>query len=313
MKRFFFFASFFLFFSSVLCGCGNPLYHETEIAMGTFVEVVSADPRAAAITFREFRRLDKIFSLYDETSELSRLNKTGELHVSDDLFEVVKKAKEAYVKTDGAFDATVGPLALLWKKAIRDGRLPDDSEVRRALSRVGMDKVALDEVSRTISLASGVMLDLGGIAKGYAVDKAVAKLREAGINSALVNAGGNMFCLGKNQGRPWRVGIRDPRIAHYLKGKIALEDRGVSTSGDYEQFFIRDKKRYSHIIDIKTGYPADSGIVSATVTAPDAMTADILSTTLVVTGKERGFSVLKRFPGASARLIDAQGDCHPAS
>lgn len=310
MKRFFFFVPFFFLFSSVLCGCGKPLYRETEIVMGTFVEAASSEPRAAGIAFREFRRLDKIFSLYDETSELSRLNKTGELEVSDDLFEVVKKAKEAYVKTDGAFDATVAPLALLWKKAIRENRVPAEADVRKALSSVGMEKVDLDEASRTIRLASGVMLDLGGVAKGYAVDRAVAKLRDAGIASALVNAGGNMFCLGKNQGRPWRVGIQDPRIAHHLKGRLELEDRGVATSGDYEQFFIWNQKRYSHIIDTKTGYPADSGIVSATVTAPDALTADILSTTLVVVGKEKGSSVLKRFPGASAKLIDAEGGFH---
>jgi thiamine biosynthesis lipoprotein len=298
---------FFLFSALIFLalGCGKPLFRDSEFTMGSFVEVISPDPRAKAIVFNEFNRLDKVFNLFDDNSELSRLNRTGGLIASEDLFAILVKSKEFYEVSAGAFDVTVEPLSLLWKRAIKKSELPKEDDIKDALDLVGFDSVYLDENTRQVRfLKFGVKIDLGGIAKGYAVDKAVSKLKEAGVSSAVVNAGGNMYCLGANSSKAWRVGIQDPRVAKNLIRKIELKDSGVSTSGDYEQFFVFQNKRYSHIINPKTGYPAESGIISATVVAGGALTADALSTSIVVLGREKGRKLIKRFPGVYAKVID---------
>ncbi len=299
----------FLFFC--IAGCAKPLHKDAEFTMGTYVEVVSSDPRACSIVFSEFRRLERIFNLFNETSELSRLNDRGTLAASPELFELVKKAKEYCELTDGALEVTIAPVSLLWKKAIKNKELPKEEEIKGLLSLVGCDSIYLDEKTSTITLLKpGAKIDLGSIAKGFAVGRAVRLLKDAGISSAVVNAGGKLYCLGKNNKRSWQVGIRDPRALEQVEGRFECEDLAVATSGDYEQFFLFKNKRYSHIINPKTGYPADSGIVSATVTAPDALTADALATALIVLGKDKGSVVIKRFPGTSAKLIDEDGTIH---
>jgi len=291
-----------------LTGCGKPLGRDSEFLMGTFVEVVSSDTRAKDIVFSEFKRLEGIFNLFDKDSELYRLNASGSLTASPELFDVLKNAKQFYEETKGAFDVTIAPLSLRWKVAITNQEAPKDDEIKKLMGLVGFDYVYLDEKTRTVRLLkSGGSIDLGGIAKGYAVDKAIARLRQAKIVSAIVNAGGNLYCLGDNNGAPWQAGIQDPRQANHLLTRIAVKDKGVSTSGDYEQFFIYKNKRYSHIIDPRTGYPADSGIIAATVVASDALTADALSTALIILGKDRSTELLKHFPGVSAKLVDTSG------
>ena len=291
-----------------LSGCSKALHKDSEFLMGTFVEVVSNDTRAKDIVFSEFKRLEGIFNLFDKDSELYRLNASGSLVVSPELFEVLKNAKQFYERTEGAFDVTIAPLSLRWKIAIKDQEPPKDDEIKKLIGLVGFDYVYFDEKTRNVRLLkSGGSIDLGGIVKGYAVDKAIAKLRQAKIASAIVNAGGNLYCLGDNNGASWQAGIQDPRQEKHLLTRIAVKDKGVSSSGDYEQFFIYKNKRYSHIIDPRTGYPADSGIIAATVVADDALTADALSTALIILGLDRSSELLKRFPGVSAKLIDASG------
>ncbi len=298
----------FYFYLLTLVGCGKPLHKDSEFLMGTFVEVISRDTRAKDIVFSEFKRLEGIFDLFDEKSELHRLNLYGFLTASPELFDVLKKAKQFYERTNGAFDVTIAPLSLRWKSAIKNQEAPKDDEIKKFMGLVGFDYVYLDDKTRNVRLLkSGGSIDLGGIAKGYAVDKAIAKLRQAKIVSAIVNAGGNLYCLGDNNGAPWQAGIQDPRQERHLLSRIAVKDKGVSTSGDYEQFFIYKNKRYSHIIDPRTGYPADSGIIAATVVASDALTADALSTALIILGIDKSSELLKRFPGASAKLIDSSG------
>ena len=293
---------------SALSGCSKPLYRESEFRMGSFIEVISNDSRASGIVFAEFKRLEAIFNLYDESSELSRLNLLGDLVVSQELFDILDKSKKFYELTDGAFDVTVAPLSFLWKKAINKKQLPQEADVKIALISVGSDYLYLDQKNLKVRLLKeGGRIDLGGIAKGYAVDCAVAKLKEAHIASALVNAGGNMFCLGTNGKKSWSIGIQNPRKAGAVIEQLELRNKAVSTSGDYEQFFIFQNKRFSHIINPKTGYPADTGIVSATVIASDATTADALSTACVVLGLQKSGEVLKRFPDVKAKLVDEHG------
>lgn len=291
------------------CGCQKPLHKETEFYMGTFVEVISEEPRASAIVFDEFRRLDNIFNLFNEESELSKLNARGHIQASSDLFSVLQESKKFFEATDGAFDVTIAPVALLWKEAIGRREVPEPLKIQEAMARVGFGYVYLDEENKTVRLLKeGAMIDLGGIAKGYAVDQAIAKLREAGVTSALVNAGGNLYCLGKNQRRLWRVGLRNPRLRKHLIERFTLKDEAVATSGDYEQYFIENSRRYSHLIDPKTGQPSTSGITSATVIAPNATTADALATAFSVTDIETTRQILSGLSGVGVQLVDAKGN-----
>lgn len=278
--------------------------------MGTYAEVTALDLKAFDIVFDELQRLEKIFSLFDDASELSRLNAAGRIQASEDLYQVLKLSQRYYELTGGAFDVTIAPVSLLWKKAIKSGALPSDEALAQARPLVGFDQVYLEDATRSVRLMrDGMKIDLGGIAKGYAVDQAAARLKEAGIDSALINLGGNMYGLGhaRGRGRAWKVGVQDPRREKSILGEADLVDRGISTSGDYEQFFIYQNKRYSHIIDPKTARPAASGIIAATVLASRAATADALSTACVLLGREKAFDLLQPLPDAQATLIGEDG------
>lgn len=152
-------------------------------------------------------------------------------------------------------------------------------------------------------IASGVKVDLGAIAKGYALDCALKKLKENNITSCLINIGGQIYCLGDRFGKPWKIAIQSPRGKDFVDF-LELKDAGVATSGDYEQYFVKDNARYSHILNPKTGYPANSGIISATVITNNNLVADALSTAIFVLGKEKGMELIKKFPGTKVKIID---------
>jgi len=291
-----------------MTGCQKPLYQETQFIMGTFVEVKSTDVRASAIVFDEFKKLEAIFNLFDRNSELSRLNDSQRGTVSEPLFHIIQRAREFYRRTDGAFDVTVGPAAMLWKKAIASKTLPAPEAVAQALSLVGSDFIYLDAKTReVVLLKSGMRIDLGGIAKGFALDRAVRKLKDARIDSALINAGGNVYCLGRNRRALWRVGVQDPFHEGKVVDELALTNKAAATAGDYQQYAEINGRRYSHIIDPKTGRPARSGIVSATIIASDAAASDALSTACVVLGLEKSRKLLSRFADTKAVLVAADG------
>jgi len=296
---------FLLFTFSFLSGCQNkPLYKDTQVMMGTFVEVVSADKRAAGIAFAEIQRIENLLSKYNPRSEVSQLNKLGKLKVSPEAFYIIKKAIEFWRLSDGAFDITVVPLADLWGFTDKKYKLPKDQKIRNVLNLIGSDKIILQDKDNVVKFRiPGIKIDLGAIAKGYAVDCAVKKLKEAGINSCLINAGGQIYCLGDNFGTPWKVAIKNPRGKTVI-GYLKLKDKAVATSGDYEQYFFKNNKRYSHILNPKTGYPADSGIVSVTVVAQDGLTSDALATAIFVLGKAKGQALVKRFPDIEVKIIE---------
>jgi thiamine biosynthesis lipoprotein len=272
--------------------------------MGTFVEVTSPDRRAAGIAFAEIKRLEQLLSKYDPESEVSRLNRRGKLQVSRETFYIIQKAKDFSRESAGAFDITVAPLADLWGFSSKNYRLPQQEEISAALKNTGADKIILRPADNVVEfLSSGVKIDLGGIAKGYALDCAGQKLKEAGIGNFLLNAGGQVFAAGDNYGRPWKVAVRCPRRPGAC-AYFELRDSSVSTSGDYRQFFLRAGKRYSHIIDPVSGYPAQSGVISATVTVPDGLTADALSTAIFVLGKEKGVGLCAKFSGARIAYLE---------
>lgn len=286
------------------CQAQMPMYRETQLLMGTYVEVISPDRNASRIVFDEIRRIEGFLSKYDPESELSKLNANGTVTAGPDLHYLLTRSKEFWFATDGAFDITVGPLMDLWGFTTKNFRQPQEEEILKAQALVGMNKIIFHPGNNVVEFTvPGMKIDLGGLGKGYAVDRAVALLRAKGIRNCLVNAGGQIHCLGTNSGKPWRIAVRDPRGRRF-RGAFDLADRAVATSGDYEQYFIAGGKRFSHIMDPRTGRPSDSGVISATVVADDGLTADFLATSLIVMGKEKGMALLQRFPGVEARIIE---------
>ncbi|MDD5116867.1 MAG: FAD:protein FMN transferase [Candidatus Omnitrophica bacterium] len=282
------------------------LYHDNRVLMGTFWEVISEDKKAGAVVFSEVSRIEQLLSKYVESSEISRLNRSGRLKVSPDTFYVIKRSKEFWQITGGSFDITVGPLIDLWGFNNRQYTVPEEKRISSALKLVGADKIILREKDHMVEFKlPGMKIDLGGIAKGYALDQAVKKLKENNINSCLINAGGQVYALGKRSGRPWKTGIKKARAGRFSR-KLEMTNQSVSTSGDYEQFFSRDGKRYSHILDPRTGYPASSGLVSVTVVAPSGTEADALSTSAFILGKEGVDRLIKQFPKARFYIQENQ-------
>jgi len=285
-------------------GCESQKYIiKTAFLMGTIVEVTCEDSFVIDEVFSEMKRLDDLLSKFNPQSEIFRLNQKKRLVVSEETFEVIEKAIEFNSLTDGAFDITIGELIDLWKQAIDKKALPDEKSIRIALVKSGTDKIRLNKDKREVILLNGVTIDLGGIAKGFIVDKAIKLVKTRGVDSCMINAGGDIYCLGKRNKRDWRVGVLDPRNdAHILK-RINLEDNTVATSGDYQQFFEIEGKRYSHIIDPRSGYPVDNHVISVTVLADDATTADALSTAVFVLGKEKGAKIFEVL-GVSGFIIE---------
>lgn len=298
------FALFALSFT-LINGCSNKqLYKDTELLLGTFVEVTSSDAVAAKIAFAEIRRIENLLSKYKADSEISRLNQKGELRVSPETMFVLKKAEEFWLLTDGAFDVTVGPLMDLWGFTQKKYYLPKEQEVREVLKGVGFDKIILNPKDNMIKFRlPGMRIDLGALAKGYAVDCAVKELKKKGIKDFLINAGGDIYCLGDKRGQPWKVAIEEPR-RNTLLGYLELKDVAVATSGDYQQYFLKDKKRYTHIFNPKTGYPVDSSVISVTVIAPDCLTADALATSIFVLGKVKGEALAKKFTDVRVKIVE---------
>lgn len=282
-------------------GCGQPrLIRETRMMMGTFAEVISNDSRAPGIVFDEIERIERLLSCYRPDSEVSKLNASGRVKAGDDLWFVMGKSLELWKASEGAFDVSVGPLIELWGFRSRKFRVPSDEEIAETMRLVGSQKIIVNETEHVIQLSvPGMKVDLGGIAAGYAVDRAARLVARAGIRSCLINLGGEIYCMGeKGPGRQWTVGI------HASVEKLALRDRAVSTSGDYEQFFESGGRRYSHIMDPRAGYPADTGVTSVTVTSADCLTADALSTAVLVLGKQRGIALVARFPSSEAIVTE---------
>lgn len=280
--------------------------------MGTFVEITCQDKAAINAAFEEIKKVERTANKFLRQSEISILNKNGEIKASPDFLNLIKESKKYYALSSGAFDITVSPLVDIWKNKITRAQekksemlLPAEDELEDKLGLVGSDKIFINEQESLVKFTqAGMSIDLGGIAKGYAVDKAVLRLKALGINSALINAGGNIYCLGKKGKRKWHIGIQHPRNPEKLLFYLDLENQAVATSGDYEQYFMLGGKRYSHIIDPKTGYPVNNGLASVTIIAEDAATADALSTAVFVLGKEKGQALLNKIGNVEAKIIE---------
>jgi thiamine biosynthesis lipoprotein len=255
------------------------------------LEVISPDKQAGGIVHQEFRRLDRIFNFYDEESEISRINKAFNMpvKVSAELIEVLELSKEINKTTDGYFDVSGGAIYDFWKSLIKNEKIyffPSREKIAELKQCCGIDNLEINQEAKTILIKKeGVKIDLGAIAKGYMVDKAAEKLKQEGITSAIINAGGDIYCLGKNINKPWRVGVKNP----YARGIIEKEDivnGAIATSGGYEQFFEFSGRKFSHLIDIKSGFPVDNDILSVSVLAQNCALADSLATAFSVMNVE---------------------------
>ncbi len=281
-----------LLLTAISCGPGR--YEQTFVVAGTFVRVISDDPRAASIVHAEFIRLDNILNAYKPDSDISRLNagKTAAVKVSPELCELVVLACSAYETSEGHFDASQGAVYARWKECLDHFESaqcpPEQKEIASLLVNKGINSLLVDSDNNTVTITDErVILDLSGIAKGFMVDKAVNKLRRAGVSSALIDAGGDIYCLGSNpRGGPWIVGIRHPSDKKEVVYPLALADQAVATSGSYEQFFEWQGERYSHIIDLLSGQPVPRKMISMTVVAANATTADALATAFFSMGVE---------------------------
>jgi thiamine biosynthesis lipoprotein len=290
------------------------LYSATRLQMGTFVTIKAPnhDPerlrRAVSAAFERIEKIEDRLSVYRPHSELSRLNRTAgskPSRISGELAHLIERSLHYSKGSGGAFDVTVGPLIRLWKKASTRGQPPAAEEISSALRSTGFKKIRLRMDPTEIRfLAPDLSIDLGGIAKGYAVDEAALILRKKGIENALVEAGGDIYALGGRDGtRPWRVGIRDPFGGKECIEVLLLRDKAVTTSGDYERAIVLKGKRYSHIIDPRTGRPA-KGVSSVTVIAPSALEADALSTAISVLGVKEGLALAETLPAVEVLIVE---------
>ncbi len=288
----------------------------TAVAMGTSVQVtVWADDevavaRAAQAAFDEIHRLDTMMTTWTPDSEISRINAlagVGAVAVSDETLAVIERAVATSKASRGLFDVTVGAFAGLWKfDQDMDGTLPDQAEVKRRLKLVAWRDVAIDRKRKTVRLRrKGMKLTLGGIAKGYAVDRAAAVLVAAGFSDFIVQAGGDMYVSGAKAEQPWVVGIRDPRGPRDDSFAVApVRDRSFSTSGDYERAFVQDGVRYHHILDPRSGQPARL-TRSVTVMAKDAFTADAWSKVFFILGPTKGLALAATMPDLAVVYVGA--------
>jgi thiamine biosynthesis lipoprotein len=286
--------------------------------MGTVAQVVvvAADSAAAApavaAAVAAFVRVDSLMSNWTTTSEVARLNRDagrGPTPVHAEVAEVIAAALEVGAASDGAFDITVEPLVRAWGFLGGPLRVPGDAELRRAAARVGARHLQFEVAGRTLGFdRPDVRIDLGGIAKGHAVDEAARALRAHGVTAALVDVSGNMWAMGHPEGATaWRIGIRDPRdrVAHFAR--LRLAERAISTSGKYEQSVTRDGRTFGHIMDPRSGRPAE-GLISVTVLAPTARAADAWSTALFVLGPAEARRVAKARADLDAVLVEPGGE-----
>jgi thiamine biosynthesis lipoprotein ApbE len=309
----------FYFLIFILAGCGQrPLIKETRVLMDTFCEIScygqDRDKAIAAIdeAFKEMQRIERTFSKFDENSEVSNINRSaglGKIGVSKEVFNLTQESIYYSQVSGGAFDITVAPLMEIWGFVRRHKVIPGKDAMEAALRPVGYKNIELDSEKLSIRfLNKGTKIDFGGIAKGYAVDRAKDVLLSHGIRNALINLGGNMFASGAAPGKKaWKIGVQDPRNKGNLLQAFELTDMAISTSGNYERFFEIGGKKYSHIINPVTGEPCQ-GIISVTVVADSAEKADALSTAIFVMGQEKGLGLARTIKDIKVLILREDGE-----
>ncbi len=315
---------------AILIGCNNlssappkNLYQDTRLLMDTTVNIkLFADSDKAAqsalnAAFAEMTRIDALMSFYSKNSELSKINRIASkkpVKVSPEIYNIIKDSMYYAKLSRGGFDLTVGELTKLWGFGTQSQKLPSKTALKNSLFLVGYELVKFNDDKLTVSLTkAGMSLDLGGIAKGYAMDRAMDIIKRHGITSALINAGGDILAAGyKSGGKNWRIGIQHPRKKDVIVKKMNIYNQAVVTSGDYERYFEQDGIRYHHILDSFTGMPARK-CQSVTIISKDALSADALSTAVFVLGAKAGMRLIETLDHTEGLIIDAEGKLSASS
>ncbi|MBM3769747.1 MAG: FAD:protein FMN transferase [Acidimicrobiia bacterium] len=292
---------------------GAPPVERVGLAMGSQlrVRVFSSDPESARsafdAVFAEFDRLDRLLSVWKDGSDVQRINGAAGVDgvtVSEDTIAVLNTARRISEWTEGAFDVTFGALSDVWRfDHDQDNRVPTREQIEARHPLVNYRAVRIDEPGHTVLLEkAGMRIHLGGIGKGYAVERSAALLRDRGYRDFMIQSGGDLYVAGFSQGQPWRLGVADPRKPTQSFGTLDLSDGTFSTSGDYERSFVKDGIRYHHLIDPSTGYPA-KGTRSVTVVTNRPVLADGLSTGVFILGPARGMALVERLPDVEAVIV----------
>lgn len=268
-------------------------------AMDTVMTVTAYGDRAkeaVQAADEEIKRLDALFSVGNASSDIAGLNENASAVVSEETCELISRSKELYQSTGGALNIAVYPLMEVWGFTSGEYRVPEQKELDEILTRMDVEKISCNEGTGKVTLPEGMGIDLGAIAKGYSSARLMDVFASYDVTSAIVSLGGNVQALGnKPDGTKWRVAVEDPfaEEGDSYAGILEIKDQAVITSGAYERYFEQGGKRYHHIIDPATGYPAENGLASVTVVSQDGTLADALSTALFVMGKERALSYWK--------------------
>ncbi|WP_410506226.1 FAD:protein FMN transferase [Haloimpatiens sp. FM7315] len=300
-------------FSLSLFGCGEVEAGKENYIMGTIVNLKAygskkstRDALEAATT--RLSEIENKMSVNKSDSEVSKINNNaGFKHqkVSEDIYYVLNKAMEYAKLSKGNFDITVEPLVKLWGIGTKNAHVPSLNEIERAKALINYKYLNIKSKKEAYLEKKDMAIDLGGIAKGYAADEIKTIFKEKGIKSAFINIGGNVNLLGKKtDGTPWKIGIQNPlKDKGEYMGVLTLEDKSIVTSGNYERYFIENGKRYHHIFDVKTGYPSENGIISATIVSEKSIDGDALSTTTYVLGVADAMNLIESIKGVEGVFI----------
>jgi thiamine biosynthesis lipoprotein len=283
--------------------------------MGTVIEITliggdeESASKAALQAFQEIKKIETLMSPWIDSSDVTRINRPAGkewVKVSPETMEVIKKAQEISGLSEGGFDITVGPLTEIWREARKKKIPPSVEEVKEKLDLVNFKNIDMDRKGKVFLKKSGMAIDLGGIAKGYAVDRAFELLRSLGYKNLIVNAGGDLRVGGLKIDQPWSIGIQHPRESQKILARISVSNTALATSGDYEKFFIYQGKRYHHIFNPKDGFPTD-GCQSVTILCKGGMIADALATAVFVLGPEKGYALCQKLEGVDCLIVDQEG------
>lgn len=289
------------------------LYERELLLMGTAFQIsVISDNEATAnegidSAIHEIKRIENLISEWKESSETSAIIRNAGItpvKVSPELFGLISRCIKISELTEGAFDITFSGLGSLYSFDKMEHDLPTDNTIKEHLRKVGYKKIILDKENETVYLAeSGMKMGFGAIGKGYAANCAKRLLLELGFKNGVVNAAGDLNAWGKNIDKPWSIGIASPEDGEEVIAWLEANDNSIVTSGNYEKYFINNGKRYSHIIDPRTGYPA-TGLKSVTIITSDAEVGDALATSVFVLGEEKGLELVEQLKGIECLLID---------
>ncbi len=305
--------------TAALCGCAdkNGLSADTSketaelFAMDTVMNLTAYGENAKqAINAAsdEIKRLDAVFSISSSGGDIKSINETGSGSVSSDTAALINRAAEISKNTDGLFDCTIAPVMDAWGFTTKNYRIPETTELKTLLASVDYNKISITD--NTVTLPENMKIDLGGIAKGFTSNRIMEIFSQNGVSSGIISLGGNVQALGsKPDGSPWRIAIQDPININSTFAVLNVENKAVITSGGYQRYFEKDGKKYHHIINPRTGYPADSGLISVTIVSSDGTLADALSTALFIMGKDQAADYWRKHSSDfEAVLVTENGD-----